>query len=100
MAKHAYHVFNWADVADGTIKNMQDRSLRKQHERRFECRLCRRNPQGEVGRSTLGPSVPWTQGNPVQFPNSHSIPTSIPSEFPRIDVSGRALGQDEIDAAI
>jgi len=24
----------------------------------------------------------------------------IPSEFPRIDVSGRLLGQDEIDAAI
>src|ERR1700687_4567613 len=34
------------------------------------------------------------------FPDSHSIPTSIPSEFPRIDVSGRGLGQDEIDAAI
>src|SRR5207302_10380123 len=31
---------------------------------------------------------------------SHSIPTSIPSEFPRIDISGRALGQDEMDAAI
>jgi hypothetical protein len=29
------------------------------------------------------------QGNPVQFPDSHSIPTSIPIEFPRIDVSGR-----------
>jgi hypothetical protein len=43
---------------------------------------------------------PWTQGNPVQFPGSHSIPTSIPSEFPRIDVSGRALGQDDIEAAI
>ncbi len=32
------------------------------------------------------------QGNPVQFPDSHSIPTSIPIEFPRIDVSGRTLG--------
>ena len=32
------------------------------------------------------------QENPVQFPDSHSIPTSIPSEFPRIDVSGRTLG--------
>src|SRR5262249_35782916 len=40
------------------------------------------------------------QGNPVQFPDSHCITTSIPSEFPRIAVSGRALGQDEIGAAI
>src|SRR5262250_3125643 len=40
------------------------------------------------------------QGNPVQFPDSHSIPTSIPSEFPLIDVSGRAVGREEIDAAI
>jgi hypothetical protein len=40
------------------------------------------------------------QGNPVQVPDSHSIPTSIPSEFPRIAFSGRALGQDEIDAEI
>src|SRR5207249_5647553 len=40
------------------------------------------------------------RGNPVQVPDSHSIPTSIPSEFPRIAFSGRALGQDEIDAAI
>ncbi len=40
------------------------------------------------------------QGNPAQFPESRSTPTSIPSEFPSIDVSGRALGQDEIDAAI
>ena len=32
------------------------------------------------------------QGNPVQFPDSHSFPTSIPIEFPRIDVSGRTLG--------
>jgi hypothetical protein len=40
------------------------------------------------------------QGNPVQVPDSPSIPTSIPSEFPRIAFSGRALGQDEIDAAI
>src|SRR5215467_7550685 len=39
-------------------------------------------------------------GNPVQFPDSHSIPTSIPSEFPRLDVRGRAPGQDEIDAVI
>ena len=40
------------------------------------------------------------QGNPVQFPDSHFIPTSIPSEFPRIAVNGRALGQDEIGAPI
>jgi hypothetical protein len=26
------------------------------------------------------------------FPDSHSIPTSIPVEFPRIDVSGRTRG--------
>ena len=39
-------------------------------------------------------------GNPVQFPDSHSIPTSIPSEFPRLDVRGRAPGQDEIDTVI
>jgi len=26
------------------------------------------------------------QGHPVQFPDSHSISTSIPIEFPRIDV--------------
>src|SRR5215470_14256372 len=41
-----------------------------------------------------------SQGNAVQFPDSHSIPTSIPSEFPRIDVSGRVLGKDEMDSAI
>src|SRR5215467_5842185 len=41
-----------------------------------------------------------SQGNPVQFPDSHSIPTSIPIEFPRIDVSGRVLGQDGMDSAI
>jgi hypothetical protein len=40
------------------------------------------------------------QGNPVQFPDSDSIPTSSPSEFPRIYISGRALRQNEIDAAI
>src|SRR6266446_6537897 len=40
------------------------------------------------------------QGNPVQFPDSHSMPTSIPSEFSRIAFSGRAPGQDEIDLAI
>jgi len=40
------------------------------------------------------------QGNPVQVPDSHSIPTSIPSEFPYIDVGGRALGQDENDPTI
>ena len=40
------------------------------------------------------------QGNPVQVPDSPAIPTSIPSEFPRIAFSGRALGQDAIDAAI
>ncbi len=40
------------------------------------------------------------QGIPVQFPDSHSIPTSISSEFPRIDVSGRALGTDEKAPAI
>jgi len=40
------------------------------------------------------------QGIPVQFSDSHSIPTSISSEFPRIDVSGRALGKDEKDPAI
>ena len=32
--------------------------------------------------------------------SNSQIPTSIPSEFPRIDISRRALGQDEIDAAI
>ncbi len=32
------------------------------------------------------------QGNLGQFPDSHSIPASIPIEFPRIDVSGRTLG--------
>ena len=41
-----------------------------------------------------------SHGNPFQFPDSHSIPTSIPSEFPRIDFSRRLLGQDEIDAAL
>src|SRR6266851_603738 len=51
--------------------------------------------EGAIASGGHGP-----QGNPVQFPDSHSSPTSIPSEFPRIDVSGRALGQDEIDAAI
>ena len=30
------------------------------------------------------------QGNPVRFPDSRSIPTSIPSEFLPIDISGRA----------
>ena len=37
---------------------------------------------------------------PVQFPDSHCIPTSISSEFPRIDVRGRALGKDEKGPAI
>jgi len=32
--------------------------------------------------------------------SNSQIPTSIPSEFPRIAVNGRALGQDEIGAAI
>jgi len=32
------------------------------------------------------------QGNPVQFPDSHSIPTSLPIEFPRVDGSGRTRG--------
>ncbi len=40
------------------------------------------------------------RGTPVQVLDSHSIPTSIPSEFPRIAFSGRAPGQDQIDAAI
>jgi len=35
------------------------------------------------------------RGTRVQVPDSHSIPTSIPIAF-----SGRALKQDEIDAAI
>jgi hypothetical protein len=38
------------------------------------------------------PEAMVPQGNLVQFPDSHSIPTSIPIEFPRIDVSGRTLG--------
>ena len=37
------------------------------------------------------PEAHGPQGNPVQFPDSHSIPISIPVEFPRIDVSGRTL---------
>src|SRR5215831_18910009 len=41
-----------------------------------------------------------SQGIPVQFLDSHSTPTSISSEFPRIDVSGRALGKDERAPAI
>jgi hypothetical protein len=41
-----------------------------------------------------------SHGNPFPFPDSHSIPTSISNEFPRIDVGGGLLGQDEIDAAI
>ena len=41
-----------------------------------------------------------SQGIPVQFPDSHSIPTSISSEFPRIDVSERALAKDERAPAI
>ena len=70
-----------------------------------------RGPEAVTRRSACGPKVPrrlapcvtvtgpkegaiasgghGPQGNPVQFPDSHSIPTSIPSEFPRIDVSGR-----------
>jgi len=51
--------------------------------------------EGAIASGGHGP-----QGNPIQFPDSHSIPTSIPSEFPRIDISGRALGQDEMDVAI
>src|SRR5439155_13301144 len=42
--------------------------------------------EGAIASGGHGP-----QGNPIQFPDSHSIPTSIPSEFPRIDISGRAL---------
>ena len=37
---------------------------------------------------------------PVPFPDSHSIPTLISSEFPRIDVCGRALRKDEKAPAI
>jgi hypothetical protein len=38
------------------------------------------------------PEVLVLKGNPVEFPDSHSTPTSSPVEFPRIDVSGRTLG--------
>src|SRR5437867_2925233 len=69
-------------------------------------RLLRRSAS-EYGTLCPGPKEganhfrrPRTSGDPVQVPDSHSIPTSIPSEFPRIAFSGRALGQDEIDAAI
>jgi hypothetical protein len=54
--------------------------------------------QGDGGAIVSGGHGP--QGNPAQFPDSPCIPTSIPNEFPRIAVSGRALGQDEIGAAI
>ena len=37
------------------------------------------------------PGAQGPQGNAVQFPDSHWIPTWILSEFPRIAVSGRAL---------
>ena len=50
--------------------------------------------------ATAPPAVHGPQGIPVQFPDPHSIPTSISSEFPRIDLSGRALGTDEEDPAI
>src|SRR5215471_10122373 len=43
---------------------------------------------------------PGPRRNPVQVPHSHFILTSIPSEFPRIDVSGRARGLDEMDSAV
>ncbi len=48
-----------------------------------------------AGSGSWGP-----HGNPVQFPHSHHIPAPIPSEIPRIDFSGMALGQAEMDSAI
>ena len=57
-------------------------------------RLCRGDRAQGRGRK------PWASGKPGQFPDSRCIPTSSPSELPRIAVSGRILGHDEIDATI
>src|SRR6266851_5443343 len=55
---------------------------------------CSSTPRLRVCKSL--PCVPpWPR-----VPTPRAIPTSIPSEFPRIDISGRALGQDEMDVAI
>ncbi len=59
-----------------------------------------RHGDGAHGRGDRATGGHGPQGIPVQFPDSHSIPTSISSEFPRIDVTGRALGKDEKDPAI
>jgi len=45
-------------------------------------------------------SGPTLRGTSVRFPHSQGIPTSIPSEFPCIDVNGSAHGQDEMGLAI
>jgi hypothetical protein len=45
--------------------------------------------QAESSEGALDGDLPRARG---RFPGSRSIPTSIPSEFPRIAVSGRALG--------
>ncbi len=48
-----------------------------------------RHGDGAPGRGDRAAGGHGPQGIPVQFPDSHSIPTSISSEFPRIDVSGK-----------
>ena len=47
----------------------------------------RRNLEGAIVSGNHGP-----QRNPVQFPDPHCIPKSIPSEFPRIAVNGEGSG--------
>jgi hypothetical protein len=47
-----------------------------------------RHGDGAHGRGDRAAGGPGPQGNPVQFPHSQCIPTSIPSEFPRIEVGG------------
>ena len=47
-----------------------------------------RQGDGAHGRGDRAVGGPGPQGDPVQFPHSQCIPTSIPSEFPRIEVGG------------
>jgi TonB family protein len=71
----------------------------------FEVRVMKDGRVGEVKvrQSTGVPVLDEAAERTIKtwtFEQSHCIPTSIPSELPRIAVSGRVLGQDEIDAAI
>src|SRR5215475_7551113 len=43
---------------------------------------------------------PWTSGNPVQIPDSHSIPHRFPANFHALPSVEWLWGRDEIGAAI